>query len=55
MGGLVIAALGRVPPPGERLEAHGLAIEVLESDRRRVYRVRLRKAAPPAGAGEGPK
>jgi CBS domain containing-hemolysin-like protein len=50
IGGLVVAALGRVPPPGERLEAHGLAIEVLEADRRRVYRVRLRKAAPPAGA-----
>jgi CBS domain containing-hemolysin-like protein len=50
VGGLVVAALGRVPPPGERLEAHGLAIEVLEADRRRVYRVRLRKAAPPEGA-----
>ncbi len=54
VGGLVVAALGRVPPPGERLEAHGLAIEVLESDRRRVYRVRLRKAAPPADAGGEP-
>jgi len=55
VGGLVVAALGHVPAPGERLEAHGLEIEVLESDRRRVYRVRLRKASPAAEAEEESK
>jgi magnesium and cobalt transporter len=53
VGGLVVAAFGRVPSPGERLEAHGLEIEVQESDRRRVYRVRLGKASPPKGPREG--
>ncbi len=46
VGGLVVAALGYVPSPGERLEAHGLSIEVLESDRRRIFRVRARKSPP---------
>jgi putative hemolysin len=54
IGGLVVAALGRVPLPGERLEAHGIAVEVLEADRRRVYRVRLRRAAPPRGPAAEP-
>ena len=44
VGGLVTASLGRVPEKGETLDARGLAIEVLEADPRRVYRVRVRKA-----------
>jgi CBS domain containing-hemolysin-like protein len=53
VGGLVTATLGRVPEAGESLEAHGLRIEVLEADPRRVFRVRVRAAgapAPPGGA-----
>ncbi len=53
VGGLVVAELGHVPAPGERLEAHGLEIEVIEADRRRVYRVRVRKASPAAGNDGG--
>ncbi len=44
VGGLVVSALGRVPSPGEILDLHGLRIEILEADRRRVYRVRVRAA-----------
>ncbi len=55
VGGLVVAALGHVPSPGARLEAHGLEIEVVEADRRRVYRVRLRKASPAAEMEGDPK
>ncbi len=55
VGGLVIAALGHVPIPGERLEAHGLEIEVLEADRRRVYRVQLRQKSRPPRPEDGPK
>ena len=52
VGGLVTAALGRVPDAGETLEAHGLRIEVLEADLRRVFRVRVRPAGV-AARGEG--
>ncbi len=43
VGGLVVAAAGRVPAEGEALETHGLSIQVVRSDRRRVYSVRLKK------------
>ncbi len=55
VGGLGIAALGHGPSPGERLEAHGLEIEVLEADRRRVYRVQLRQKPKAAGVEEAPR
>ena len=44
VGGLVVATAGRVPSAGEAFETHGLRIEVLEADRRRVYRIRARSA-----------
>jgi CBS domain containing-hemolysin-like protein len=50
-GGLVTALAGRVPQAGEMIDhPRGLVIEVLESDPRRVIRVKLRgpKAAPSA-------
>jgi putative hemolysin len=48
VGGFILARAGRVPPPGETLEVEGLHIEVLEAERRRVNKVRVRKlqAAP---------
>ena len=49
IGGLVLAELGHVPAPGEKVEADGLAIEVLEANERTVLKVRL-KVAPPAEA-----
>jgi putative hemolysin len=44
VGGLVTEWLGRVPPPGERVERDGICIEVLASNERRVEQVRLSKA-----------
>jgi CBS domain containing-hemolysin-like protein len=44
VGGLIFSTLGRIPAPGERLEVKGIRIEVLDADRRRVYRVRLSPA-----------
>ncbi|HKQ60657.1 MAG TPA: hemolysin family protein, partial [Candidatus Polarisedimenticolaceae bacterium] len=45
VGGLVVAAFGRVPAVGESLETHGLWLEVLAADPRRVHRVRVRRGA----------
>jgi len=46
VGGFVTAALGRVPVAGEAFESHGLAVEIVDADPRRVRQVRLRGAAP---------
>lgn len=47
VGGYVLSHLGRVPTVGERFDIDGLAVEVLEAERRRVTKVRVcRKAAP---------
>jgi CBS domain containing-hemolysin-like protein len=42
VGGLVIAALQRIPEPGERVEVDGVQLRVLEGDRRSVKRVAVR-------------
>jgi len=47
VGGLVMSSLGRVPQVGEVFESFGLRIEVLRADRRRIYRVRMRRIGPP--------
>ena len=46
VGGYLLATLGRVPTKGEHVVIGGLAVEVLEAERRRVTRVRVRKVAP---------
>jgi CBS domain containing-hemolysin-like protein len=38
--------LGRVPSVGETFELDGLSVEVLEAERRRIHKVRVRKPAP---------
>jgi CBS domain containing-hemolysin-like protein len=43
VGGLVTAVAGRIPRTGERLEWRGLAIEVVDAERKRVNRVRFRR------------
>ncbi len=43
VGGWVLARVGRVPAVGEGFEFDGAAIEVLEAERRRIHRVRVRK------------
>ncbi len=41
VGGFVTRQLGKIPEPGEVVEAHGLLIEVLAVDERRIKRVRI--------------
>jgi CBS domain containing-hemolysin-like protein len=45
VGGFVVSHLGRVPTPGEQFTIEGVAVEVLEAERRRVHKVRMRPAA----------
>jgi CBS domain containing-hemolysin-like protein len=46
VGGFVLTRVGRVPAVGEHFEIDGLFVEVLEAERRRIHRVRLRKLQP---------
>ncbi len=49
VGGYVLARLGRVPAVGERFEIDGLDVAILEAERRRIHKVRVRRlTAPPA-------
>jgi putative hemolysin len=50
IAGLVINELGYVPRPGTHLTFRGLDVEVLESDERKIGRLRLRRL--PAGTEE---
>ena len=43
VGGYLLARLGRVPRVGEQLHVDDLQVEVLEGERRRVQRVRIRR------------
>lgn len=52
VGGYVLTRAGHVPQSGERLEADGLSIEVLEAERRRVHKVRVRRLPPPVEGDE---
>ncbi len=46
VGGYILTRLGRVPAVGETFELDGLIVEVLEAERRRIHKVRFRKAQP---------
>ena len=48
VGGFVLARAGRVPSVGERFETDGLEVEVLEAERRRIHKVRVRRLQPTA-------
>ena len=50
IAGLVINESGRVPEPGARFNFRGLDVEVLESDERRIGRLRLRRTREDEGA-----
>jgi magnesium and cobalt transporter len=50
LGGVVAAALGRVPVRGEIVSHAGLEFEILEADQRRAKRVRVRALQPPMPA-----
>jgi CBS domain containing-hemolysin-like protein len=43
VGGYLLAHVGRVPAVGETFEIDGLSVEVLEAERRRITRVRVRR------------
>jgi magnesium and cobalt transporter len=47
-GGYLLSHLGRVPTVGETFEVDGLLVEVLEAERRRIHKVRVRKRQPVA-------
>ncbi len=46
VGGYILTRLGRVPAVGETFELDGMVVEVLEAERRRIHKVRFRKAQP---------
>jgi CBS domain containing-hemolysin-like protein len=46
VGGFILSSLGRVPTVGERFDVDGLAVEVLEAERRRVHKVRIQRRQP---------
>ncbi len=47
VGGLVTAAFGRIPRPGEKVDFQGFDIEVIDAERKRVNRVRFRRLPAP--------
>jgi CBS domain containing-hemolysin-like protein len=48
VGGYVLTRVGRVPAVGERFTFDGLEIEILEAERRRIHKVRIRRLPPVA-------
>ena len=47
VGGYVLTHLGRVPAVGENFDIDGVAVEVLEAERRRIHKVRMRRLPQP--------
>ena len=43
VGGYLLSHLGRMPYVGEQFEADGLLVEVLEVERRRINKIRLKR------------
>jgi putative hemolysin len=52
VGGYLLSHIGRVPAVGEKFEVDGLSVEVLEVERRRINRVRIRKEVSPSVEAE---
>lgn len=46
VGGFLLSRLGRVPAVGEHLEVDGLDVEVVETEQRRITRVRMSRLQP---------
>jgi magnesium and cobalt transporter len=51
VGGYVLSRVGRVPAVGERFTFDGLEVEILEAERRRIHKVRVRRLALSAPEG----
>jgi len=52
VGGWVLTRVGRVPSVGEHFTSDGLDVEIVEAERRRIHKVRIRRQPPPAEDGE---
>jgi putative hemolysin len=52
VGGYLLSHVGRVPAVGESFEIDGLSVEVIEAERRRINRVRVRRVVPEPAAAE---
>jgi putative hemolysin len=50
VGGLVTSLFGRIPKPGDTIEHQGFVIEVVDAERKRVNRVRIRRKPAQAAA-----
>ncbi len=50
VGGYVLARAGRMPAVGDRFTFDGLEVEILEAERRRIHKVRIRRLDPDDGA-----
>jgi putative hemolysin len=52
VGGYVLARVGRVPAVGERFEFDGLDVDIVEAERRRIHKVRVRRVEEPVPEAE---
>ena len=52
VGGYLLSHVGRVPSVGETFEIDALSVEVLEAERRRIHRVRVRRLVPETATAE---
>ncbi len=52
VGGYVLTRVGRVPAAGEKFSFDGLDVEILEAERRRIHKVRVKRVPAPAEATE---
>jgi putative hemolysin len=48
VGGFLLSRLGRVPAVGEHMEVDGLDVEIVETEQRRITRVRMSRLEPVA-------
>ena len=55
VGGFLLSKLGRVPQIGEHMEVDGIDVEIVDTQQRRITRVRMSRLEPvPAADGERP-
>jgi CBS domain containing-hemolysin-like protein len=46
VGGFLMSKIGRVPQSGEHMEVDGLDVEIVDTQKRRITRVRMSRLAP---------
>lgn len=54
VGGFLLSRLGRVPAVGEHLEVDGLDVEIVETEQRRITRVRMSRLEPMPASESAP-